>query len=84
MSDTNLVAWPVRKNFNFGTPTTTANDAANYNCILAEAAISRLRVAVEALNTLAAQHSGAVGSTKLSDCMAIIAKNAAEKVGPIP
>jgi hypothetical protein len=71
-----MTPWPKRKNFNFGTPTTTANDAANFNCILAHAAMDRLRVAVEALKQIKFNEEGG------SDTRC--AEDALEAIGELP
>lgn len=74
-----LPEWPERLSF---APDTRG--LALYERARAEAALARLRVAVEALGTLHAQHSGIFGSTKLADCMAVIAKNALAAIGEVP
>ncbi len=56
----------------------------DYERARADAAMSRLRVAVEALETLLAQHSGVAGSTTLPDCMATVARIALYAIGPLP
>jgi hypothetical protein len=55
-----------------------------YERARADAAIERLRVAVEALNVLAAQDSGKPGSTARADCMAVTAKTALIAIGELP
>lgn len=77
--------WPKREDYDI------ADDAGSpcsvfeaYECARAEVALAKLREAVEMLNTLAAQHSGKIGSTALADCMAIMAKLAVERIGEVP
>jgi hypothetical protein len=58
----------------------STEDLLLYERARADAAIARLKVARDALETLAAQHSGTVGSTRLADCMAVIARTSLAKI----